>query len=57
MMNCMIYFNGDQISRHVKNTMKEHNELAQCTKGTKYLVSNSKDNLISSIVLYFGKEK
>lgn len=31
--------------------------VAQCTKGTKYLARNSKDNFISSKVLYFGKEK
>lgn len=37
--------------------MKEHKELAQCTKGSNYLESSSKHNFTSSIVLYFGKEK
>lgn len=37
--------------------MKEHKELAQCTEGTKYLISKSKVNLISSTVLHFDEEK
>lgn len=37
--------------------MKEHKDLAPCTKGTKYLTNKLKDNSISSIVLHFDEEK
>lgn len=39
-----------------RNIMKEHKELAQCTKGTEHLTSKSKDNSISSIVLRFDEK-
>lgn len=36
--------------------MKEQKSLVRLIKGIKYFLSNLKDNLISNIVLYFGKD-